>query len=206
MRIEQIAHVEVKAKNSMKPNFISEDDFAAMTKRVGFVEQLETKQVRGGVAIGGKAEKLVTHQRTRNEGSRIEVRLSPASNPAPSPFTLTLTGQVPSGKNQVQLLWRNGKVMKYPNKTFTAWRQQSCLQIHGECFHDPNISRPVRLTCVYTPGDLRTRDVSGQLDALFHLLVYAKVLKDDGLVHDVTWRRQPMNRKAPKVEMLVEVL
>jgi Holliday junction resolvase RusA-like endonuclease len=111
---------------------------------------------------------------------------------------------VPSGKNQVQLLFRNGKVMKYPNKTFTVWRQQSCLQIHGECFQAPNISRPVSLTCIYTPGDLRTRDVSGQLDALFHLLVYAKVLKDDGLVHDVTWRRQVMNRTAPKVELTIE--
>jgi Holliday junction resolvase RusA-like endonuclease len=113
---------------------------------------------------------------------------------------------VPSGKNQVQLLWRNGKVMKYPNKTFMVWRRDMAYQIHQHIdWHLMEIiTTPVRLTCVYTPGDLRTRDVSGQLDALFHLLVYAKVLKDDGLVHDVTWRRQAMNRKAPQVVLTIE--
>jgi hypothetical protein len=120
--------------------------------------------------------------------------------------TLTLKGQCPSGKNQVQLLFRKGKVVKYPNKTFANWRQQACYQIHGECFQAPNISRPVRLTCDYTPGDLRTRDVSGQLDAIFHLLVYAKVLKDDGLVHDVRWTRLPMDRKKPGMVLTMELL
>ena len=175
-------------------NFISEDEFAAMTKRVG-----------GGVAIGGKAERPVIHRRTRNEGSRIEVRLSPASNPTPSPLMLALTGQLVSGKNQVQLSFKNGKVHKYPNKTFSNWRQRSTIELIGQ-HETPCISRPVSLTVEYWPGDARTRDVSGQLDALFHILVYAKVLKDDGLVHDVIWKRQAMNRKLPKVVMQLEVL
>jgi len=68
------------------------------------------------------------------------------------------------------------------------------------------MTTPVRLTCDYWPGDQRTRDVSGQLDALFHLLVYAKVLKDDGLVHDVIWRRHETNKKFPKVVMEICVL
>jgi hypothetical protein len=66
------------------------------------------------------------------------------------------------------------------------------------------IAEPVRLTCHYWPGDLRTRDVSGQLDALFHLLVYTKVLKDDGLIYDVVWRRHEINKKFPKVVMDIE--
>lgn len=166
----------------MKPNrFISEDEFAAMAKRVGGACTL---------AQPGK----------RDAGS----------NPAPSPLMLALTGQLVSGKNQVQLSFKHGKVHKYPNKTFTNWRALAYTQLLEQvsrcATRIPTITVPVRLTVEYWPGDERTRDVSGQLDALFHLLVYAKVLKDDGLVHDVIWKRQGLNRKFPKVVMQLEVL
>jgi hypothetical protein len=113
--------------------------------------------------------------------------------------THSIPGQLPSGKNQVQLLFRNGKVMKYPNKTFTKWRTMAGYELLSQGLPLKPIAEPVRLTCDYWPGDLRTRDVSGQLDALFHLLVYVKLLKDDGLVYDVVWRRHAVNTKFPKV-------
>lgn len=163
----------------MKPNFISEDDLKVL------LANRDRGRVRGGLEV---------KQQSRAVGS----------NPTPSPLTLLLTGQLPSGKNQVQLLFRNGKVQKYPNKKFKDWKARSYVQIM-DLYRKP-ITRPVHLTCTYTPGDLRTRDVSGQLDALFHLLVYAKVLKDDGLVHDVTWRRQPMDRKQPRITLNLEAV
>ena len=47
-----------------------------------------------------------------------------------TPFILlAITGQLVSGKNQVQLLFRRGKVHKYPNKTFTNWRAKAYVQI-----------------------------------------------------------------------------
>lgn len=147
----------------------------------------------------GRATKL----RTKESERRTNAGARPA--PAPfAPFQLALTGQLPSGKNQVQLLFRNGKVMKYPNKTFTNWRAAAMAQITPEFFCAPNIAQPVSLTIDYWPGDKRTRDVSGQLDALFHLLVYAKVLKDDGLIWNVTWRRHEVNGQFPKVVMEIE--
>ena len=115
----------------------------------------------------------------------------------------------------MQLSFKNGKVHKYPNKTFANWRASAYTQIleqswgsgaHEAVHRSTIFIVPVRLTVEYWPGDERTRDVSGQLDALFHLLVYAKVLKDDGLVHDVIWKRQGLNRKCPKVVMTVEVV
>lgn len=117
---------------------------------------------------------------------------------------LTLTGQLVSGKNQVQLLWRNGKMIKYPNKAFKDWRAAAALQIRAQRASGETITKPVRLEVNYWPGDLRTRDISGQLDALFHLLVYANVLKDDGLVHDVVWTRKWLDRKGPKVLIAVQ--
>lgn len=117
------------------------------------------------------------------------------------PFMISVTGQLVSGKNQVQLLFRNGRVMKYPNATFKSWRDKATMEIRKQVMSAPEIDRPIRLTCDYWPGDKRTRDVSGQLDAIFHALVYAKVLKDDGLIHDVVWTRHEMNRKFPKIVM-----
>jgi hypothetical protein len=129
----------------------------------------------------------------------------PSPSPPFAPFMLSLTGQLPSGKNQVQLLWRNGKVQRYPNKTFTNWRSLSHVQIleQGGIPSQP-ITRPVRLTADYWPSNLIVRDVSGQLDAIFSLLVYSKVLKNDGLIYDVIWRRHEVNTKFPKVVMELE--
>lgn len=113
-----------------------------------------------------------------------------------------LKGQLPSGKNQVQLLWRNGRMIKYPNKTFKSWREAAVQQLQP-CPVKP-LTEPVELTCCYWPGDLRTRDVSGQLDAIFHLLVYGKVLEDDGLVHNVSWKREELDRKNPRLVVSVK--
>ena len=120
-----------------------------------------------------------------------------------APQTFTLYGQLCSGKNQIQMAWKNGTMRKYPNKTFTNWRATAHTDILSQGGLPSPLAVPVRLECVYTPGDLRTRDISGQLDAVFHLLVYAKVLKDDGLVHEVHWTRVPMNRKAPQITLTI---
>jgi len=159
-----------------------------------------------GYSGRGGSQLLATPDAERQQDAKAH---KAGSNPAPSPLLLALIGQLPSGKNQVQLLWRNGKVRKYPNKTFTNWRSRAHIQIEEQqlpAVRHPMMTTPVRLTCDYWPGDQRTRDVSGQLDALFHLLVYAKVLKDDGLVHDVIWRRHETNKKFPKVVMEICVL
>jgi Holliday junction resolvase RusA-like endonuclease len=186
----------------MNLRHLSEEDLQKMirnrdTVRGGVVgtRTYKDRQTRLGVSLNA----------TSIQGRHQEALKSVAgSNPAPSLLTLTLLGQLPSGKNQVQLLWRNGKVMKYPNKTFTAWRQAAHVDILVQSLQHEPLTVPVHLTVRYTPGDARTRDVSGQLDALFHLLVYSKVLKDDGLVYDVTWRRQAMNRKSPQVVLTIE--
>lgn len=114
-------------------------------------------------------------------------------------MTILLLGQIPSGKNQQQLLFRNGRVIKYANKRFVDWRKDAAAQImrHGV---KGTMAKPVSLACVYTPGDRRVRDVSGMLDALFHVLVYSKILKDDGLIYDVTWTRLSVSTE-PKVDL-----
>jgi Holliday junction resolvase RusA-like endonuclease len=186
----------------VKHHVVTEDElrqFEANVQKIKLSRDGVKKHTGRGAGGGG----AVTDRRL---GTAVKsgTRTSHATNP----LMLALTGQLPSGKNQVQLSFKHGKVHKYPNKTFTNWRAKSYLEILEQRPPGPHLvhTKPVSLTVEYWPGDARTRDVSGQLDALFHLLVYAKVLKDDGLVHDVTWRRQVMNRKFPKVLMTVEVL
>jgi len=160
-----------------------------------------------GRAGRGEAYSPEAGQTTQLRTKESERRTNAGARPAPSPLTLTLTGQLPGGKNQVQLSFRHVKVHRYPNKTFENWRAKAFTQImeQADWGRRTIIRVPVRLTVGYTPGDARTRDVSGQLDAIFHLLVYAKVLKDDGLIHELGgWTRHAINRKAPKVELTIE--
>ena len=182
----------------MRHQFISEEQFAELVKR------RDTDPIDG-------SRSSTDARRTTQKGSSCEAanqqtksrRGESASSPIP-PFTLSLIGQIPSGKNQVQLLWRNGKVHRYPNKTFTNWRAKSSIEILEQYGEQPVITHPICLTCNYWPGNAITRDVSGQLDAIFSLLVYAMVLKNDGLVYSVWWRRHTMNRKFPKLVMDIE--
>ena len=116
-------------------------------------------------------------------------------------MTLALVGNLCSGKNAVKIT-RSGH--HYPGKRFKAWRDEAMLQLKSQVIHNKlTPGCPVHLKVEHWPGDARTRDVSGMTDALFHLLVYAGVLEDDGLVFDLTWRRQPVNRKFPKVVMTI---
>lgn len=167
------------------PKHITEDQLAAM------VTSVEQGRGKAGRSLPIKSKRVASY------------------GVSAAPLTLALTGQLCSGKNQVQLLFRHGKVQKYPNKTFTNWRAKAHVQVIEQADWGSRtiITTPVRLTVEYWPGDARTRDVSGQLDALFHLLVFAKVLKDDGLIHELGgWTRHPINKKFPKVLMTIEAV
>jgi len=113
---------------------------------------------------------------------------------------IAITGQLISGKNRVRIR-RDGH--HYPEKQFINWRAKANLELNEQLPKAPNIAVPIRLTCDYWPGDHRTRDVSGQLDALFYLLVYASVITNDGLIYEVVWRRHALYR-FPKVVMEIE--
>ena len=117
-------------------------------------------------------------------------------------IAFTLKGQMPSGKNQQQLLFRGGRVIKYPNKRFKTWRDEAGYQLIQQGVKPAKpIDKPVALYCTYCPQDRRVRDVSGMVDALFHLLVWGQIMKDDGLVYDCLWRRMAIGKPALYVEI-----
>ena len=112
-------------------------------------------------------------------------------------MTIVLCGKVRGGKNHMQIT-RTGR--HYPTPLFVAWRKEMALQIHTQLVHKPRtpLDLPVKMKIDYWPGDRKTRDVPAILDALFHLLVYGGVLKDDGLVRDVLFYNNGV-AKFPKV-------
>jgi Holliday junction resolvase RusA-like endonuclease len=171
----------------MNPRIISEAEHQAMVNRVKERCTL--------------SDRSVTADRVRVNSVH---RQRDATGPSPSfRYNFSIIGQIPSGKNQVQLLWRKGKVHRYPNKTFTNWRAKASLELLEQKRPTMPLSAPIALTCNYWPGNRIIRDVSGQLDALFSLLVYANILKNDGLIWSVWWRRHAVCR-FPKLVMDLE--
>ena len=151
-----------------------------MSRRYSEAEFSKLPRRRGGVVVS----------------SRVGALIRAAASAPCAPLTLTLTGQLISGKNRVGIR-RDGH--HYPRKAFLNWRAAMHVQILEQvpCLR-PATSAPVSLACGYHPGDDKVRDVSGQLDALFSLLVHTKILTDDGLVYNVTWHRFPVSDR-PRV-------
>ncbi len=138
---------------------------------------------------------------SRKAGIALDHAAGIKSGPSPIlPRELVIVGQIQSGKNRI-LITRTGH--RYPPERFKVWRDEVSGNLAKQ-WKDVPVTEPVRLHCLYWPGDRRTRDVSGMEDAMFHVLVKAGVLKDDGLVWDCLWYRQPLNRKGPKVLITVQ--
>jgi len=113
-------------------------------------------------------------------------------------FAMTLRTQIPSGKNQVRqgfmkpsTRFPKGRVFRYPDKRFEAWREavseDLLVQQEDAIWGTLPITVPVHLKAVYLPQDNRTRDLAGMLDALGHLCEYCKILEDDAQIVELSW-------------------
>lgn len=150
--------------------------------------------------IGGREVELNLEGKVR--GSERKLAMPSTDQPrviasALSPLILLL-GQCLSGKNGIKM---NRKGHHYATARFKAWREDAMTQLRAlGCIPRTPIDYPVHFKAWYWAGDRITRDATGMQDALFHLLEHSKILKNDGLIKDVTWRYQGLNRKNPKVE------
>lgn len=106
------------------------------------------------------------------------------------PYVFQVKGQLPSGKNAVQIT-RHGR--RYPNKRFKAWRDAAIAHLIDPARFDG----PVSLTVDYTPGDRIRRDAPGLLDALCHLIEKVGIVQDDAQVKNVTWTTFPVQPGKP---------
>lgn len=111
----------------------------------------------------------------------------------------TLLGQLPGGKNAIGIR-RDGH--HYPNKRFDSWRTAALPSIpHVEM---PNT--PLALSVRYWKGDLRRRDMTGALDAIFNLFESAGLIKDDKLIESLIWTPMGLDRINPRSEIKISVI
>ena len=126
---------------------------------------------------------------------------------------LTLTGQLPGGKNRVGIKvtkgvceWDVGRPCRHPYPRFSQWRKDAEIQLLSQLQSWRVVlplSVPMLMYVWYTPGDRKIRDRTGMEDALFHLLERAGVVSDDGLIEDPLWRTMPLIRRGARVEIVL---
>lgn len=115
-------------------------------------------------------------------------------------ITLTLSGQMPSGKNSVNVT-RTGH--RYPNERFVAWREKAMWEVRIQLANQVRFSPEslVYMEMWYHRGDLRRRDVPGIEDALCHLFEKMGIVNDDSQICDQNFHRMKIDRKNPHIRI-----
>jgi Holliday junction resolvase RusA-like endonuclease len=108
-------------------------------------------------------------------------------------MVITIKGQVRGGKNNMLVL-RNG--MHIPSKKFKEWRDDAVLQVLTHKY--TMITEPCMHEIEYFASDHRRRDTPAILDALYHVLERAGVVKDDCLLKDLNFR-QHFDKENPRI-------
>lgn len=110
--------------------------------------------------------------------------------------------QIPSGKNRI-IITRTGH--RFPEKRFSNWRKAAIESIAPQIlpFED---TAEVKMFVSYTPGDRIRRDVTGMMDAIFHLVEKVGIVTDDAKIKDVEWTTNPVQPHAPRCEVVLTVL
>jgi Holliday junction resolvase RusA-like endonuclease len=91
---------------------------------------------------------------------------------------IVLVGQVRGGKNAMGVT-KTGK--HYARPAFKKWRDEMSAQISMPLSFIM-VREPVNIRVDYVAGDRKRRDMTGILDALFHLLEYCYIVSDDSLL------------------------
>ncbi len=133
------------------------------------------------------------------------------------PLFVRLMGQIPSGKNQIKIAFIRGRMMRYPEPKFKAWRLKAYQELQNHRRGYPILRDQAKVTVKYWPGDLIRRDVPGMIDALCHLLEWCPVhgkkkdpncqlpaIADDSLLAHWYWRTMELDRENPRIEFTIE--
>lgn len=123
---------------------------------------------------------------------------------------ITFHDQIPSGKNQVEEHWRQGKKVKHGNDRFAAWRQAAGMEfILQKAKWTPlqKMALPMLgdlvVTISYRPLDKTRRDLPGMLDALWHFLEHMEIIENDGQIKGVTWI-YPWRTEGPCLDLRID--
>lgn len=92
---------------------------------------------------------------------------------------------------------KNGR--HYAKPPFKKWRDEMTSQINQQILAGLGvIHEPTNIRVEYVAGDRKRRDMTGIIDALFHLLEYTAIIHDDSLLW-VTESTRSYDKTNPKV-------
>ncbi len=110
-------------------------------------------------------------------------------------MVFTFTGQIHGGKNNMRIT-RNG--IHYPDPKFEKWRTAQIYSLLTQKKNYinqlPIISDKYHWKFLYIPSDNRRRDVPAILDAVFHCLEKAGIVKDDCLIKNIYFKTNMPNK------------
>lgn len=113
-------------------------------------------------------------------------------------IVITLTDQLPGGKNSIKECYVKGRKIRYPNKRFEAWRKAAGNDILIQRRDWPlavKMAMPFRgdlmmrvSYCEITPVPAKgTRDLTGMQDAIQHLFEQMELIENDGQIKGLVW-------------------
>lgn len=112
---------------------------------------------------------------------------------------LTITGTVPSKKNQKQIAYVRGRPIIVPSQNHRQWLGDAIKQLYGT---KPMIC-PVSVVITLYPVDRRKGDLTNKAESVMDLLVDAGILEDDNwfAVPDVHLKFGGVDPKNPRAEV-----
>jgi len=66
--------------------------------------------------------------------------------------------------------------------------------------------KPVSMRVIYTPADLKRRDLPAILDSIFHCMEKAQLVVDDCLIKNLVWESRPKDKEKSGVSVFLEEL
>ena len=115
-----------------------------------------------------------------------------------------IKGQLRGGKNMMGVNTRTG--LHYAKPLFIKWRQGILSMLLPQWYKQRKERLKVAsiLSVHYWPGDLRKRDISALLDGLFHCLEKVGAIEDDGLIRNVHWIEESLDRENPRALLILK--
>ena len=111
----------------------------------------------------------------------------------------TITGQIRGGKNNLTVT-RTGH--RFPNAKWAKWRDVAVKEIVAQRQGRAQFTEPVNVRLDYYAEDRRRRDMPAIVDAIFHVLEKAGVVKDDTLLW-ITESSRNYDKANPRAEITI---
>lgn len=112
---------------------------------------------------------------------------------------ITITGRIPSKKNSVGMMVRQGRVFKFPNSQYQAWHKDALLQLKGQ----EKIPNGSWLILKFYMPDKRLCDLTNKAESIMDTLVDAGLLEDDNyeIVPNITLQFEGIDKENPRCEI-----